>query len=549
MESFDHNEMKSTVSGPYGLPESQDCPFVFLDGDQLPLPRIDSRLLKLQARLGADESSNSDVYSAEYREPISDTRQTVAVKTFQKCETDQDLRAVRHEIGLLTFASNQLHHTARCIGWCKNADGSLAVVMKRYQQSLFGKLQQNGKFSMDMVVDYGKKIAMAMTELHAYNIVLCDMKPENILLDEFNNVAISDFGVSILLKDHEQNALDDHILHGTFNYMSPEAFDPHTFGRLSTKSDCWSFACCVIEMLTGKKPWHSGSKSGICYKVTHRRQHPDIPSNLPDCLRSLLASCFSFDSSKRPPFSHIYNVFCQAQRSTTDTIEQSDGRSLEEAKNLWDADRKNLLTKIKSDAEVIAQLQASIRHYQEVNEKLQEQLVSVVNGFRESQRLSHVAGEQSSGPTADALKQCMKQKEIAKQMLRQESARTRELSEQVVKLLSMKSDTQALLREMFLDARIAMDQVCVMLAESMDRDRILPHGKFQAPVVRAHVGHANVVKFPSNSEEGGFEQEELGVEDWKQLYLESWSLSQASTPAISAYNSLEANAHGDLRVV
>ena len=266
--------MKSSVSGPYQIPESQECPFVLVDGDQVPLPRIDSRLLKLQARLGADESSTSEVYSAEYREPVSDTRHVVAVKTFQRCGTDEELHAVHHEIGLLTFASNQLHHTARCIGWCENADGSLAVVMKRYQQSLFAKLQQTGKFPLDMVIDYGKKIAMAMAELHAYNIVLCDMKPENILLDEFNNIAISDFGVSVLLKNHEQNSLDDHILHGTFNYMSPEAFDPHTFGRLSTKSDCWSFACCIIEMITGKKPWHTGAKSGICYKVTHCRQHP-----------------------------------------------------------------------------------------------------------------------------------------------------------------------------------------------------------------------------------------------------------------------------------
>ncbi|EKX50596.1 hypothetical protein GUITHDRAFT_161833 [Guillardia theta CCMP2712] len=537
--------MKSSVSGPYQIPECQECPFVFVDGDQVPLPRIDSRSLKLGARLGADESSNSQVYSAEYREPVSDTRHVVAVKTFQRCETDEELRAVHHEIGLLTFASNQLHHTARCIGWCENNDGSLAVVMKRYQQSLFAKLQQTGKFPLYMVIDYGKKIAMAMAELHAYNIVLCDMKPENILLDEFNNIAISDFGVSVLLKNHEQNSLDDHILHGTFNYMSPEAFDPHTFGRLSTKSDCWSFACCIIEMITGKSP---GTQ------VTHCRQHPDIPSGLPEDVKQLLASCFSFDSAKRPSFRQIYSMFAQAQRIPGERKEHSLPRSFEEAKELWDSDRKNMLTKIKNDAEVISQLQSSIKHYQDVNEKLQEQLVSVVNGFRESQRLSNAQhgaeqGAGQNGSATDALKQCQKQKEIAKQMLRQESARTRELSEQVTKLLSMKSDMQMLLREIFLDSRVAMDQVSVMLADTMDQDRVISHVKPQGPLVRAHVGHANVVRFPPGSEGGGFMQEELTVEDWKHLYLENLSLSQASTPAISAYNSLETNAHGDLRLV
>jgi serine/threonine protein kinase len=43
---------------------------------------------------------------------------------------------------------------------------------------------------------------------------------------------------------------------GTFNYMSPEAFDPEQFGGVTFSADSWSFACSLLEMLTGVKPWN-----------------------------------------------------------------------------------------------------------------------------------------------------------------------------------------------------------------------------------------------------------------------------------------------------
>ena len=38
---------------------------------------------------------------------------------------------------------------------------------------------------------------------------------------------------------------------GTFNYMSPEAFEP----PLGIEADLWSLACLLVEMCTGMAPW------------------------------------------------------------------------------------------------------------------------------------------------------------------------------------------------------------------------------------------------------------------------------------------------------
>ena len=141
------------------------------------------------------------------------------------------------------LASTRCHHCARCWGFTQDADGALILVMKRYQQSLSQRLAAGGGgLSLPDVQRFGLQIARAGIELHAQSVLLADLKPPNILLDEFEEIAVADFGVSMLLL---RGAPQDGGMHGTFNYMSPEAFDPESIGRLSTKTDIWSFGVCV----------------------------------------------------------------------------------------------------------------------------------------------------------------------------------------------------------------------------------------------------------------------------------------------------------------
>ena len=61
---------------------------------------------------------------------------------------------------------------------------------------------------------------------------------------------LADFGTALALGSEETHQTADE-LHGTFNYMSPESFDPEAFGHMTSKSDVWSFACLVFELATG----------------------------------------------------------------------------------------------------------------------------------------------------------------------------------------------------------------------------------------------------------------------------------------------------------
>ncbi|KAK1312019.1 putative receptor-like protein kinase [Acorus calamus] len=82
-----------------------------------------------------------------------------------------------------------------------------------------------------------------------FQLIFRDFKTSNILLDEDFNAKLSDFG---LARQGPAEGLD-HVstsVVGTFGYVSPEYVQT---GRLSAKSDVWSFGVVLYELLTGRR--------------------------------------------------------------------------------------------------------------------------------------------------------------------------------------------------------------------------------------------------------------------------------------------------------
>ncbi|KAI3862949.1 hypothetical protein MKW92_023271 [Papaver armeniacum] len=79
-----------------------------------------------------------------------------------------------------------------------------------------------------------------------------DLKASNILLDEFLNPKISDFGMARIFGGNEHHANTARVV-GTFGYMSPEYL---LEGRFSEKSDVFSFGVLLLEVVSGQKITH-----------------------------------------------------------------------------------------------------------------------------------------------------------------------------------------------------------------------------------------------------------------------------------------------------
>ena len=495
-----------------------------------------------------EDGSRSQVFAAQYYEPETGIVHDVAVKKFPPARTPHEIKTVHREIGLVYLASTRCHHCARCWGYTQGGDGALTLVMNRYAQSLNTKLRSMPEgLPLDEVQRLGRQIAKAGHELHAQNVVLSDLKPANILLDDFDDIAVADFGISTLLKRGEEQ---DDGLHGTFNYMSPEAFDNESFGRVTTMSDIWSFACCLVEMASGRRPWSGTQMSAICFKVTVAREIPDIPLHLPADVRQLLQACFAYDSSARPTFREIYKVFSQpwgeAQKTLGDTHDNPELLRLRHEEARWSVQRKELVAKVRRDACLVAEMQQNVVEHQEVNEKLQEQLILLVNSLKQQQSQSHIsagtAGSDAERYVAhlelqlagcqDALKQCMRQKDVAKEMLRQESSRTRHLSEQVVHLNKLQDSTQDMALHLAVQVKLAETEVKNLSADIAAEDSTLLPRPTERPNRVRHRKTAYPFHHPQFGTRTMFGCDSLEVESARESRdSSSTELSNASTPS------------------
>ena len=124
-------------------------------------------------------------------------------------------------------------------------------------ESLRDRLIRHPRFDIDEVRRITAAVAGPMAYAHERSIVHRDIKPENILMSG-DNVYVLDFGVARAIAGSTGDRLTrTGITLGTPAYMSPEQVMADQ--DLDLRSDIYSLACVVYEMLAGAPPFTAGS--------------------------------------------------------------------------------------------------------------------------------------------------------------------------------------------------------------------------------------------------------------------------------------------------
>lgn len=163
-----------------------------------------------------------------------------------------------------------------------------------------------------MVCWLGARLAAALDYAHRHNVLHRDIKPANVLLNEEGSPKLADFNISY--SSEVEGASPAAYFGGSLPYMSTEQLEACRHTRLAAdldgRSDLYSLAVMLWELLTGKRPFDDSQPNGnwleMVKQMLERRQAgvppeaiAQLPPNCPPGLKDVLLKCLAFDRDER----------------------------------------------------------------------------------------------------------------------------------------------------------------------------------------------------------------------------------------------------------
>ena len=188
----------------------------------------------------------------------------VAVKVL-KPELAAVLGAERFVVEIKTTAALQHPHILPLFD-SGTTDGFLYYVMPYIEgETLRGRLSRETQLGIDEAVGITTQVADALDYAHRHGVIHRDIKPENILLHD-GRPMVADFGIALAVSAAAGGRMTETGLSlGTPHYMSPEQATAEK--EITGRSDIYSLASVMYEMLAGQPPHLGGSAQQIIMKI------------------------------------------------------------------------------------------------------------------------------------------------------------------------------------------------------------------------------------------------------------------------------------------
>ena len=168
-------------------------------------------------------------------------------------------------------------------------DETMCLVMEYVEgETLKDKINRDGAIPWQQAVKYGIQIANGLAYAHANQIIHKDVKSQNILIDKYDHVKITDFGISQMMNNttitHNKGVL------GSAHYFSPEQARGE---KLSYQTDVYSLGIVLYEMLVGDLPFTADNPVSVALKHIHEKPKSvhALMHDVPESLSFIVSKC------------------------------------------------------------------------------------------------------------------------------------------------------------------------------------------------------------------------------------------------------------------
>ncbi|GMI90364.1 hypothetical protein like AT5G24080 [Hibiscus trionum] len=202
-----------------------------------------------KATNGFEEELGRGAFGIVYKGDLpSEPRKSVAVKKLDNTERngEQEFEAEVTAVGRTNHKN-----LVQLLGFCNEGQNRLLVYEYMRNGSLakflFKSSRPDWYERMKIVFGTAEGICYLHEECSSC-IIHCDIKPENILLDDSLSARISDFGLAKLLKNDQTRTIT--AIRGTKGYVAPEWFRNMA---ITVKVDVYSFGILLLEVICCRK--------------------------------------------------------------------------------------------------------------------------------------------------------------------------------------------------------------------------------------------------------------------------------------------------------
>jgi serine/threonine protein kinase/Tfp pilus assembly protein PilF len=197
----------------------------------------------------------------------------------------------------LKYARRIIHKNVCRMFDLNESDGVLYITMEYVPgEHLKSFIHRSGQLTVSKAVAVAAQIGEGLAEAHRLNVIHCDLKPQNIMVDKQGYIHIMDFGIARVPRGEGRQ--DRGLVIGTPGYMSPEQLD----GRdPDVRSDIYALGLILFEMLTGRAPFLAETVRRMALK--HRTESPpnllELNPHVPAELERITLKCLEKDPGAR----------------------------------------------------------------------------------------------------------------------------------------------------------------------------------------------------------------------------------------------------------